>query len=117
MDKKNIGLNDPVDFRALILLSLQHLLAVVIPITTPPLIVSSALGLTQAEKSSMISMALFTSGLATLLQTGLIKKVGTKMLNIQGTSFTFVPVAIQTGRHGGLALILPNHKKQRMNSD
>ena len=106
MDKTFVGLDEPLGFRQLIFLSLQHLLAVVVPISTPPLIISSALALSHPEKSTLISMALFTSGFATLLQTGLIKKVGTRMLNVQGTSFTFVPVAIQTGLNGGLSLVM-----------
>lgn len=51
-------------------------------------------------------MALFTSGLATFIQVRRFWIVGSGLLSVQGTSFTFIQPALQAGRAGGLPLIL-----------
>ncbi len=75
-------------------------------IITPALVVSGALGLTINETSLLVSMSLFSSGLATLIQVHGLGPFGTRLLSVQGTSFTFVPLAIAAGQVGGLSLIL-----------
>lgn len=71
----------------------------------PPLVVSGALGLNLEQSAFLVSMALLASGIGTLVQTHGIGPVGSRMLSVQGTSFTFVPVAIAAGQAGGLALM------------
>ena len=101
-----LGLDDRVGAKTALLCGLQHVLAMFVGIVTPPLVVSGALGFSLAETGVLVSMALFTSGITTFIQVKRIGPLGSGLLSVQGTSFTFVPVAIQTGAAGGLSLIL-----------
>ena len=85
--------------------ALQHLLAIFIAIDTPPLIIAGALGLDHETTGFLVSMALFASGLSTFIQCRRIGGVGTGLLCIQGTSFSFIGPIISTGMLGGLPLI------------
>ena len=84
---------------------MQHLLAIFIAIVTPPLIIAGALGLDHETTGFLVSMALFASGLSTFIQCRRIGGVGTGLLCIQGTSFSFIGPIISTGMLGGLPLI------------
>lgn len=99
----------PLDARLtpfqILLFGFQHVLSMFVGIVTPPLVVSSALGLNMKDSAFMVSMSLLASGLGTLVQTHGIGPVGSRMLCVVGTSFTFVPVAIAAGKAGGLPLI------------
>lgn len=91
------GLEDkPPAFQAF-LAGLQHLMAIFIGIITPPLIIGGALGLTPELKAYIISMALFVSGVATFIQIRKIGPIGSGLLSIQGTSFTFLSLSIGIG--------------------
>ncbi len=91
------GLDDkPPAFQAF-LAALQHLLAIFIGIITPPLIIGGALQLPPEMKAFIISMALFVSGVATFIQVKKIGPVGSGILSIQGTSFTFLGLCIGIG--------------------
>ncbi|MFV9686328.1 nucleobase:cation symporter-2 family protein [Pantoea sp. KXB45] len=76
--------------------ALQHLLASVVGIITPPLIIGSVLGL-QAYTPYLISMSLFVSGLGTFLQSRRIGGIGAGMICLQGTSFAFLGVILSGG--------------------
>jgi xanthine permease XanP len=65
-------------------------LAVFVGIVTPPLIISRALALPDADGVFLVSMALLVSGIGTLLQTKRLGPIGSGLLSIQGTSFVFV---------------------------
>ncbi len=84
----------------------QHVLAMFVGIITPPLIVCGALHLPPEESAYFVSMALFTSGITTFIQVRRLGPVGSGLLSVQGTSFTFVSVAMETGKAGGFPLIL-----------
>lgn len=99
------GLDDDVKTPTALACALQHVLAMFVGIVTPPLVVASALKFSIEQTAFLISMALFTSGLATFIQVRRFGKIGSGMLSVQGTSFTFVPLAIQSGQAGGLPLI------------
>lgn len=75
----------------------QHVLAVFVGIITPPLIISNALGLELQEATYLVSMSLLISGLATFIQVRKIGPVGSGLLSVQGTSFTFLGPIIATG--------------------
>ncbi|MGL6314847.1 nucleobase:cation symporter-2 family protein [Vibrio sp. WXL103] len=77
--------------------ALQHLLAIFVGIITPPLIIGGALELSPELKAYIISMALFTSGVATFIQTKRFGPVGSGLLSIQGTSFPFITLCIGIG--------------------
>lgn len=83
----------------------QHVLAMFVGIITPPLILIGALGLPLDDAAFLISMALLTSGVTTLIQVARWGPLGSGLLSVQGTSFTFVPLAIQAGKLGGLPLV------------
>jgi len=76
---------------------LQHLMAIFVGIITPPIIISGALGLDVHQSSFIISMALFASGVSTFIQVRKIGPIGSGLLSIQGTSFTFLGSVIAAG--------------------
>lgn len=89
------------------LVALQHVLASFAGIIAPPLIIArEALELDAAETGFFVSMALLASGVATAIQVAGRWRVGSGLLAVQGTSFTFIQPALQAGRGGGLRLIL-----------
>ena len=71
-------------------MAVQHVFAVFVGMITPPLLIAGALKLGAVETAYLISMSLFVSGAATILQTSRIGPVGSGLLSIQGTSFTFI---------------------------
>lgn len=100
------GLDDKTSVATSALCGLQHVLAMFVGIITPPLIIAGALGVSIAETGFLVSMALFTSGVTTFIQVRRFGPFGSGLLSVQGTSFTFVPLAIQAGATGGIPLIL-----------
>ena len=100
-----LGLDEKTDWKVTVLCGIQHVLAMFVGIITPPLIIAGSLGLTVAETGVLVSMALFTSGITTFIQVKRFGPLGSGLLSVQGTSFTFVPLAIQSGAAGGLSLI------------
>ena len=78
----------------------QHLLAMFVAVITPAILICQALGLPAHDTQRIISMSLFASGIASLIQIRAWGPVGSGLLSIQGTSFNFVAPLIM----GGLAL-------------
>ncbi len=68
----------------------QHVLAVFVGIITPPLLIASALGLELRDASYIVSMSLLVSGVATFIQVRRIGPIGSGLLSVQGTSFSFL---------------------------
>ena len=99
------GLNDRPPVREAIFAAIQHLLAIFVAIITPPLIIAGALKLDLETTSFLVSMALFVSGISTFIQCKRIGGIGTGLLCIQGTSFSFIGPIISAGMLGGLPLI------------
>ena len=75
----------------------QHVTAVFVGIITPPLLISQALGLEVQDSVHIISMSLVVSGIATFIQCKRIGPIGSGLLSVQGTSFTFLGPIIATG--------------------
>jgi xanthine permease XanP len=69
---------------------LQHLMAVFGGIITAPLLLSRGMGLSAMDSNYLITSALLISGIATLIQVTRIGPVGSGLLSVQGTSFTFI---------------------------
>jgi xanthine permease XanP len=90
------GLEDRPPLRETLGVALQHVFAVFVGMITPPLLISQALKLSAADTAYLVSMSLFVSGAATILQTRRIGPVGSGLLSIQGTSFTFIAPIIAT---------------------
>jgi len=91
------GLNDKPAPQQAFLAALQHMLAIFVGIMTPPLIIGGALQLPPEMKAYIISMALFVSGIATFIQVKKFGPIGSGLLSIQGTSFTFLGLSIGIG--------------------
>lgn len=83
----------------------QHLLAMFVAVITPALMICQALNLPLQDTQRIISMSLFASGLASLIQIKTWGPIGSGLLSIQGTSFNFVAPLIAGGlslKSGGL---------------
>jgi xanthine permease XanP len=91
------GLNDKPPLYEGIFVAVQHVMAIFVPIVTPPLIICGALGVDPVNTSIIVGMSLAISGVATFIQAHRIGPVGTGLLSIQGTSFSFVGPIISTG--------------------
>ena len=81
---------------------LQHVLVMYAGTVAVPLILGSALSLTPRQVVALISADLFTSGLATLLQTLGWWKFGARLPLIQGCSFICVAPMIMIGGQYGI---------------
>ena len=77
--------------------ALQHVLSIFLSIIAPPLIICGALGVDMLNTSYVVSMSLFISGIATFIQAKTIGPIGSGMLSIQGTSFSFLGPIIGAG--------------------
>ncbi|MBD2780230.1 uracil-xanthine permease [Xenorhabdus sp. 38] len=93
-------LEDKPPFPQALFAAFQHLLAMFVAVITPAMLICQALGLPKQDTQHIISMSLFASGLASLIQIRSWGPVGSGLLSIQGTSFNFVAPLIM----GGLAL-------------
>jgi xanthine permease XanP len=92
------GLEDRPPLRVALPVALQHVLAMFVGIITPPLIIGGALKLAAGDTAYLVSMSLFVSGLGTFIQTSRFGPVGSGLLSVQGTSFTFIsPILAATG--------------------
>ena len=86
------------------LYGLQHVLSMYAGVVAVPLIVGSALHLTGPQITYLVSAGLFISGLATLLQTLGVWKIGARQPIVQGTSFAAVSTILAIGtKEGGTA--------------
>ncbi|MFC7303070.1 nucleobase:cation symporter-2 family protein [Streptomyces monticola] len=79
---------------------LQHVAALYAGVVAPPLIVGKACGLSATELTFLTGASLFTAGLATLLQTLGIWKIGARLPFVNGVTFAgvapMVAIANQT---------------------
>lgn len=91
------GLHDKPAPKEAFFAALQHLLAIFVGIVTPALIIGGALQLPPDMKAYLISMSLFVSGVATFIQVKKFGPIGSGLLSIQGTSFTFLGLCIGIG--------------------
>lgn len=93
-------LEDKPPFLKALFSALVHLMAMFVAVITPALLICKGLGINEIDTSRIISMSLFASGVASLLQIKRFGPVGSGLLSIQGTSFNFVSPLIL----GGLSL-------------
>jgi xanthine permease XanP len=90
------GLNDRPDAARSLLAAIQHLLASVVAIVTPTLVIGGALDLGD-HIPYLISMALIVSGVGTFIQSRRVGPVGSGLMTLQGTSFSFVAAITAAG--------------------
>ncbi len=86
-------------------LGLQHVLAMFVGNITVPIIIAGILGVSPEEKIFLIQVAIFISGVATLLQTIGAGPIGARLPIVQGTSFGFLPVSIPIAKTYGLGAV------------
>ncbi len=95
----------PVDqvlpFPQMFFYGLQHVLSMYAGVVAVPLIVGTALKLSATDITYLVSAGLFISGLATLLQTLGIWKIGARQPIVQGTSFAAVSTMLAIGAAQG----------------
>jgi xanthine permease XanP len=84
------NLNDKPPVKDALFVALQHVCAIFIPVVTPGLLITGALGLDPNKAAYILGMSLFVSGLGTLIQVHRLGPVGSGLLAVQGTSFAFV---------------------------
>jgi uric acid transporter len=85
---------------------LQHVAAMYAGVVAPPLIVGVAVGLSPTELTFLMGASLFTAGIATLLQTLGVWRIGARLPFVNGVTFAGVApmLAIVNGRQDGDAL-------------
>ncbi len=100
------GLEDHLPLGLSLLVGTQHVSAMVVGTITPPLILAGVLKFSQADTAYLISIALLASAFGTLLQCRQRGPVGSGLLSVTGTSFSFLQPLTVAGQTGGLALML-----------
>ena len=108
-EKQNGDRPHPVDevlpIGKLLTYGFQHVLAMYAGAVAVPLIMASAIGLSQEELIYLINADLFTCGIATLVQTIGVWRVGIRLPLIQGVTFAAVTPMVLIGQSGGLTEI------------
>ena len=90
------GLEDRPDFATSLVGAIQHVLASAMAIVMPTLVIGQALGLNR-EIPHLVSMSLIVSGIGTFIQSHRVGPVGSGLLSLQGTSFSFVGPIVAAG--------------------
>ncbi|HEY9249633.1 MAG TPA: solute carrier family 23 protein, partial [Rariglobus sp.] len=99
------GLEDRPPAATALLVSAQQVAAMVVGTITPPLILAGILKWNPADTAYFVSMALLASAFGTLLQTTRPGPVGSGLLSVTGTSFSFLQPLVLAGQAGGFALM------------
>ncbi|OBT45242.1 hypothetical protein VE00_03669 [Pseudogymnoascus sp. WSF 3629] len=93
------GLNDPMPTLLALLLGLQHALAMLGGIVTPPIIIASAIYLSAEQMQYLVSTTLIVCGLLSLIQITRFHiyntpyYIGSGILSLAGVSFTIITVS------------------------
>jgi xanthine permease XanP len=99
------GLESKPPLGVAVLVAVQHVAAMVIGTITPPLILAGILKFSPTDTAYFISIALLCSAMGVLLQCRQRGPVGSGLLSVTGTSFSFLQPLTQAGSTGGLALM------------
>ncbi|NEA57265.1 purine permease [Streptomyces sp. SID13666] len=91
----------------LITSGLQHVAAMYAGVVAPPLVVGAGIGLSTADITFLMGASLFTAGLATLLQTLGIWKIGARLPFVNGVSFAGVAPMLAIGKSAAPGHALP----------
>jgi len=83
-------------------LGLQHVLAMFVSNMALVIILSNAIDLNASDRIYLLQMAMFTSGIVTLLQLYPVWKVGSRLPIFMGTSVAFLSVSILIAQKYGL---------------
>ncbi|WP_231926311.1 nucleobase:cation symporter-2 family protein [Shewanella benthica] len=92
------GLDSKPPFFASLFAAIQHMLAMIVGVATPPILIGSALNLSPENVTYLVSMSLFMSGIGTFVQ---VKRlggfIGSGLLTVQATSFAYPATIISIG--------------------
>jgi len=80
---------------------LQHVISMYAGVIAVPLIIGTALKLPFTDVAYLLTAAIFVSGLATLLQTLGVWRIGARLPLVQGTSFAAVASMLAIGKNAG----------------
>ena len=83
------GLEDRPSFAKTMLAAFAHLFAIVVSIMTAPLIIARGIGLDSEMTAYIINASLVVSGIATFIQVRRFGPIGSGLLSVQGTSFSY----------------------------
>ncbi|WP_226662579.1 uracil-xanthine permease family protein [Microbulbifer aggregans] len=108
MENVAVNFNDRPPLPMSLLIALQHLLAVFGAVVAPPLILAHGMQLSEVDTAYLVSASLFISGIATFIQIHRFGPLGSGLLSIQGTSFTFIGPLLAV-----YFLLLENHAPQQ----
>ncbi|MDL5159104.1 nucleobase:cation symporter-2 family protein [Actinomycetospora termitidis] len=86
---------------SLLVYGLQHVMSMYAGVVAVPLVVGEALGLSFTDLATLLTAALLVSGLATLLQTLGVWKIGARLPLVQGASFAAVASMLAIGKGAG----------------
>lgn len=84
-----------------IVYGLQHVLSMYAGVVAVPIIVAGALKLSTPDTIYLVSASLFCAGLATILQTIGVWRIGARQPIVQGTSFVAVSTMLAVGAEAG----------------
>jgi xanthine permease len=99
------GIEDDPPLVEAIPLGLQHLGAMFLSTVALPLVIAGAVGLSAAETTRVVQMALLVAGVATLVQAYSVGPVGARLPIVMGTSAIFVAPLINVGTTFGIAAV------------
>lgn len=101
-DELLYGINDKPSIISQILLGLQNIFAAFGGIIAVPLVISNALGFNGAMSTAVMSACILAAGVATVIQSKGITRVGARVPCVMGTDFTFVAPSITVGSVAGM---------------
>jgi xanthine/uracil permease len=88
---------------------LQHVMSMYAGVIAVPLIIGTALKLPFTDVAYLLTAAIFVSGLATLLQTLGVWRIGARLPLVQGTSFAAVASMLAIGKNAGVTQLTYLH--------
>ncbi len=91
------SLDSTPPFGTTLLAAIQHILAMILGVMTPPALVAGALGAPAEAIAYLVSMSLFFAGISIYVQVVRPFGIGSGMLNVQATSFAFPSTLIAIG--------------------
>ncbi|MGG7178764.1 uracil-xanthine permease family protein [Clostridium paraputrificum] len=105
-DELLYNIDDKPSIGTQILLGFQNIFAAFGGIIAVPLVISAALGLDGPTSTAVLSATILASGIATIIQSKGLWKMGARVPCIMGTDFTFVAPSITVGSVAGLPGII-----------
>ena len=93
-DELLFNIDDKPNLLTQIIMGLQNIFAAFGGIIAVPLVICSALGLDGATSTTVLSATILASGIATIIQSKGIGRVGARVPTVMGTDFTFVSPAL-----------------------